>query len=130
MRTSYDEPVRSIPAFLIVAALVTLTPGPATATIIRVAVRDGRRAALGAVMGNSVGVLLWASLSAIGVSSLILASQLAFTVLKIGGAVALVVLGLRSLFHRPDPAVPDRDSAEPGARRGLMAGWRTGLTTS
>jgi threonine/homoserine/homoserine lactone efflux protein len=121
--------VHSIPAFLIVASLVTLSPGPATATIIRVAVRDGRRAALGAVMGNSVGVLLWASLSAIGVSSLILASQLAFTALKIGGAVALVVLGLRSLFHRADPAGPDVADTEPAPHR-PMKGWRTGLTTS
>jgi len=133
--------VLTVPAFLVVALLVTLTPGPATANVIRVAARDGRRAALGAVVGNSLGVLLWGALSAVGISSLILASELAFAVLKICGAVALVVLGLRSLFHRASRA--DRANADvagsgtgagapagPQAPGRFRAGWRTGLLTS
>ena len=82
-----------------VALLVTLTPGPATATIVRVAARDGRRAALSAILGNSIGVFMWGCLSAIGVSSLVLASEVAYTVLRVGGAVVLIVLGLRSLLR-------------------------------
>lgn len=70
--------MRSATEFLIIALVVTLTPGPGTATILRVAARDGRRAALSAIVGHSAGVLLWGILSAVGVSSLILASQLAF----------------------------------------------------
>lgn len=115
--------MHSFGEFLLVALVVTLTPGPATATVIRVAARDGRRAALGAVAGNSVGVLLWASLSALGVSSLILASQLAYDVLRVTGAAVLVVLGVRSLLHR---GAPDDDAA--GTPRG-RAGWRSGLAT-
>lgn len=116
--------MRSVPEFLLVALLVTLTPGPATANVIRVAARDGRRAALGAVVGNSGGVLLWAGLSAVGVSSLILASEVAYTALKIGGGLVLVALGVRALLHRSgsDPAVP--------APRRSGNGWRTGLVTS
>ncbi|HEY3630270.1 MAG TPA: LysE family transporter, partial [Jatrophihabitantaceae bacterium] len=94
--------MRSISEFLVVALIVTMTPGPATATVIRVAARDGRRGALGAVAGNSCGVLLWGALSAVGVSSLILASEVAYDVLRIAGAAVLVVLGLRSLLHRGD----------------------------
>jgi threonine/homoserine/homoserine lactone efflux protein len=75
-------------------------PGSRTATIIRIAARDGRAAALSAVVGNSTGVMLWAVLSAVGVSSLILASEVAYDVLKIGGAAFLIVLGLRSLLQR------------------------------
>ena len=119
--------MRSFPEFLLVALLVTLTPGPGTATIIRVAARDGRRAALSAVVGNSAGVLVWAALSAVGVSSLILASEVAYTVLKIGGAVVLIVLGMRSLLH-----LSARRTAEeqPQASRISKGGWRTGLVTS
>lgn len=123
--------MRSIPEFLLVALLVTLTPGPGTATIIRVAARDGRRAAFGAVLGNSAGVLLWAGLSAVGVSSLILASEVAYTALKVGGAAVLIVLGLRSLLHRsPTPeATPDAiPDAAPG--RSGRGGWRSGMVTS
>jgi threonine/homoserine/homoserine lactone efflux protein len=114
--------------FLLVALVVTLTPGPGTAMILRIAARDGRRAALGAVAGNSAGILVWAGLSALGVSSLILASRVAYDVLRIGGATVLVVLGLRSLLrrHRDDEAEP---ATAPPRRRGL-AGWRLGLVTS
>jgi threonine/homoserine/homoserine lactone efflux protein len=113
--------VRSVPEFLLVALIVTLTPGPATALILRVTARDGRRAAAGAVVGNSLGILVWAGLSALGVSSLILASEVAFDVLRIGGAVLLIVFGLRSLLHRADGVVR--------LRRGKY-GWRTGVVTA
>jgi threonine/homoserine/homoserine lactone efflux protein len=108
--------------------LVTLTPGPATATIIRVAARDGRRAALGAVVGNSVGVLLWAALSAVGVSSLILASEVAYAALKIAGAAVLIGLGVRSLLHRSGRRA-SQPAAAPAPRTG-RGGWRAGLVTS
>jgi threonine/homoserine/homoserine lactone efflux protein len=117
--------MRSPWEFLAIAIVVTITPGPGTATILRVAGRDGRRAATSAIFGNSIGVLLWGSLSAIGVSSLILASQIAYDVLRIGGAAVLVVLGIRSLLGRHAEAAerPDRESRS-------AAGWRAGLLTS
>jgi threonine/homoserine/homoserine lactone efflux protein len=114
--------VGSVWEFLLVALVVTLTPGPATALVLRVAARDGRRAALGTVVGNSMGVLMWATLSAVGVSSLILASQIAYDVLRFGGAALLIVLGIRSLLHR--------DSDEQPAALPRLTGWRIGLVTS
>ncbi len=117
--------MRSLIEFLIVALLVTITPGPGTATILRVAARDGRRAAMSAIVGNSAGVLLWGILSAVGVSSLILASQIAFDTLRIGGAAVLIVIGLRSLLHR-HRGVESSDEDKPRRR----AGWRSGLVTS
>ena len=110
--------------FLLIALLVTITPGPGTATVIRVAARDGRRAALSAVAGNCGGVLVWGSLSALGVSSLIIASQVAYDALRLGGAAVLVVLGVRSLLARGG-------GAEPAPARGRRSGgWRIGLMTS
>jgi threonine/homoserine/homoserine lactone efflux protein len=117
--------MRTAVEFVVVALVLVVTPGPATATVLRVAARDGRRAATSAILGNSAGVLVWASLSALGISSLVLASQLAYDGLRVGGAVVLVLLGLRSLVggrQAPDPARP-----EPPRR---AAGWRTGLVTS
>jgi threonine/homoserine/homoserine lactone efflux protein len=113
--------MHSIWGFLLVALIVCLTPGPATALVVRVAARDGRQAALATVAGHSVGVLMWASLSAIGVSSLILASRIAYDVLRIAGAVVLFVLGLRSLLRR--------GSDEPVAAPPRLTGWKLGLLT-
>jgi threonine/homoserine/homoserine lactone efflux protein len=126
--------MNSWPSFLLVAVVVSLTPGPATATIIRTSARSGRRTALAAIAGNSVGVLLWATLSAVGVSSLILASQIAYDVLKFGGALVLVTLGIRSLLHsrRAGEALsvqaPDA-APDPTPSRSAAAGWRAGVLT-
>ncbi len=117
--------MRSVAEFVLIAVVVTLTPGPGTATIVRVAARDGRRAAMSAILGNSAGVLVWGVLSAVGVSSLILASQVAYDALRIGGAAVLVVLGLRSLLGRRDG---EGEHAEASTRG--RAGWRAGLATS
>jgi threonine/homoserine/homoserine lactone efflux protein len=117
---------------LFVALLVTLTPGPATATIIRVAARDGRAAALRAIAGNSAGVLIWAMLAATGVSSLILVSRIGYDALRIGGAAILMALGLRSLIRRRrDQAAESQETGEqvPQPARAAV-GLRTGLVTS
>lgn len=119
--------MRSLPEFLLIALVVTLTPGPATAMILRVAARDGRPAALGTAVGNSAGIFVWGGLSAVGISSLILASQIAYDVLRFGGAAILIVLGLRSLFHRAGRS--DGDAPE-RTMRGRSAGWRIGLVTA
>lgn len=112
----------SVWEFLLVALVLTLTPGPATALVLRTAARHGRGAALGCVAGNSIAVMTWASLSAVGVSSLILASEVAYDVLRVGGAAFLIYLGLRSILRHGD----DLDAADVQAPR-LRSGVRTGL---
>jgi threonine/homoserine/homoserine lactone efflux protein len=118
--------VHGLAVFLGVAVVVTLTPGPATALVIRSALRGGRRSALLTTLGNSLGVLFWGAASALGVSALIAASEAAFLVLKVGGAVVLVWLGLQSFFRsRP---------GEPGASARHEDVWsprafRDGLVT-
>ena len=127
-RRDRGSPSRSIPEFLIIALLVTITPGPGTAMIIRTAARDGRRTAIHAVFGNSCGVVFWGLLSAVGVSSLILASEIAFDVLRGVGAAFLIVLGIRSLLrHRGAEVEPQVDGTPPS---GGARGWRLGLVTS
>jgi threonine/homoserine/homoserine lactone efflux protein len=123
--------MRSLPEFLVIALLVTVTPGPGTATVLRVAARDGRAAARGTILGNSAGVLTWGVLSAVGVSSLIVASQIAYDVLRAGGAAVLVVLGIRSLLarHRED-GQHARENEDAQRERRRRAGWRAGLLTS
>src|SRR3954469_14792559 len=107
-------------AFVGIAVLVTLTPGPATALVIRNALRGGRRSAFLTTLGNSVGVLFWGVASALGVSALIAASEIAFSVLKVSGAVVLVWLGIQSLRRRRSAAVaeaPFQDVWSPRAFR-------------
>ncbi len=123
--------MHAVPELVLIALAVTLAPGPATAMILRVAARDGRRAALSAIVGNSAGVLMWGCLSAVGVSSLILASEVAYDGLRIGGAAVLIIIGLRSLLG--GGTLDDVTATGGGARgrtRVARAGWRIGLITS
>jgi threonine/homoserine/homoserine lactone efflux protein len=114
--------LRALVAFAPVAALLTVTPGAATALVVRSAATGGRRRALATTVGNSLGVLAWGCFAAMGVAAVVATSAEAFTAIKLVGAVVLVVLGLQSLRgHREDPARP-----APG--RG--APLRDGLVTS
>lgn len=106
-----------------IAVLVTLTPGPATAMVVRSALRGGRRAALLSTFGNGVGVFFWGAASALGVSALIAASEAAFLALKITGGVVLVVLGAQSLVRA-------RRQLPPGELRRSDRPFRVGLVTS
>jgi threonine/homoserine/homoserine lactone efflux protein len=108
-------------AFVPVALLLTLAPGPATALVVRNAVRGGRRRALLTTVGNSIGVFAWGAFAALGIAAVVATSAHAFTAVKLAGAVVLILLGLQSL-RRGGKAV--RPVATP---RGAL---RDGLVTS
>ena len=73
-------------------------------------------------LGNSAGVLTWALLSAVGVSALVAASEVAFLVLKLVGGATLVYLGLQALFGESRFA-----EAGPRQRTAFREGLATGL---
>ncbi len=110
--------VHSFALFAGLALIVTLTPGPATALVMRSALRGGRRAAFLTTLGNSVGVLAWGAASAAGIAALVAASQVAFLVLKVAGAAVLIVLGLQSL--RAGAAKPERGVSGRPFRDGVV----------
>jgi threonine/homoserine/homoserine lactone efflux protein len=114
--------VHSLPAFLAVAAAVTLTPGPAFALLVQVAAVHGRRVALATIAGNSLGVLAWAVLSAAGISAVVAASHEAYEVLRLAGAAYLLWLGLRALSSPGAPAIgaAPAPAARRAARKGLV----------
>jgi threonine/homoserine/homoserine lactone efflux protein len=110
--------------FVPVAVLLTLTPGAATVLVVHNAARRGRHAALMTTLGNSVGVAVWAVATAFGLAAVVAASAIAFTIVKLFGAFALVYLGIRALLHAGEEPASDA-----GPRRGGSA-FRMGLTTS
>jgi RhtB (resistance to homoserine/threonine) family protein len=85
-------------AWIAVAVVLIITPGPDTALIIRQALRGGARAASRSAVGVGVGSSVWALASVLGVAVLLESSAAAFTVLKLAGAAYLIYLGTRSLI--------------------------------
>jgi threonine/homoserine/homoserine lactone efflux protein len=109
-------------AFVPFAALLTITPGAATAMIVRSAASGGWRAGFKVMVGNEIGVAVWAVLSTVGVSALVAASEAAFVALKLVGAVVLIWIGVQSLRNARDGAAP-----APRSRRPLRDGLITSL---
>jgi len=93
----YLPPAPQLLAFLLVAGLLTITPGADMALVMRHALRGGTRPAFFASLGICLGTLIWGALSALGVSVIFAQSALAFAVLKYVGGAYLVYLGARAL---------------------------------
>jgi threonine/homoserine/homoserine lactone efflux protein len=87
-------------AFLPFAAFLAVLPGPATAMVIQSAARGGRARAMRATAGDAAGLALWAVASMLGVSALVAASEVAFTALKVIGAVILIAYGVAAIRNR------------------------------
>ena len=112
-------------AFLAVAAVAMLVPGPDTFVVMRTALADGARAGTWAAAGSATGNVVWGAASAVGVAALLAASGAAFSALKLAGAAYLVFVGVQALR-----AAARGDSLAGGdERRGLGAAFRRGLTS-
>jgi threonine/homoserine/homoserine lactone efflux protein len=84
--------------YLVVAALLIMTPGPDTALVTRHALLTGKRAAFFTTLGIGTGSIIWALASVLGVAALLEGSAVAFTIWKFAGAAYLGYIGLRSLI--------------------------------
>ena len=93
--------------FLVAITLLTLTPGVDTLMVIRNSARGGWRDGAVTSLGICSGLFVHATVSAIGISMILLQSAWAFTGLKLAGAAYLVWLGVDSLRNawRPDGAL-------------------------
>ena len=86
-------------AFLGVAAVVIVVPGPDTALTVRNALAGGRRCGVATAAGVATGQAVWTLATGVGVAELLQASEPAFLVMKTAGAAYLVFLGLQSLWR-------------------------------
>ena len=93
-------------AYLAIATVLIVTPGPDTALVIRNALRSGARAAGFSALGIGLGSAAWAVASLLGVAVLLETSAVGFTVFKLAGAAYLGYLGLRTVVgtFRGEPA--------------------------
>ncbi len=101
-------------AFLLLAGVVVVIPGPATTLVMKNAVVRGFGSAVVTAGGVLVADLLWMLASVAGVTAILVASEPAFAAIRIAGAVYLTWLGLRLLLGRGEVF---GDPGRPAARR-------------
>jgi threonine/homoserine/homoserine lactone efflux protein len=102
--------------FALLATLLTLQPGQDTLLVLRNAGQGGTTAGIATTAGVCSGLFLHATLSALGLSALLMASAELFTALKLAGAAYLVWLGIQSLLRLRRPRGAD---GAPLVRRAL-----------
>jgi threonine/homoserine/homoserine lactone efflux protein len=78
-------------------------PGPAVIYIVTRSLDQGRAAGIVSVLGVEAGTFAYALAAAAGLTGLIAASEVGFTVVKYAGAAYLVYLGVRKLLEREEP---------------------------
>src|SRR2546429_9613562 len=111
-----------------VAALLTITPGADTFLVLRNVLRGGRAAGVVTTLGICCGLFVHATLSALGLSLVLMHSANAYLALKWAGALYLMWLGFGSLrdavrgggggsgSQPPGTGPPRRAPAAPGGR--------------
>lgn len=119
--------------FILSVFLLSITPGPDMAYVVGQSVANGHRAGLISAAGVALGSCTHAVASAVGLTALITASPLLFTVVKYVGAVYLMYLGGKMVlgtFSRKsaqgDEPVVERNRANTGGL--LSKGFITTLT--
>jgi threonine/homoserine/homoserine lactone efflux protein len=108
--------------FCLAALALLAVPGPAVLYVVVQSAEQGRRAGLASVAGIHLGTLVHVAAATVGLSALIVASAVAFSVVKYAGAAYLVYLGVRKLLERERLASVER-SREPLAHafvRGII----------
>lgn len=87
-------------AFVITAIVLVVVPGPTVLFTIGRSLALGRAGGFLSILGTAVGSLVLVAAIALGLGTLIAASSLLFTAIKVLGAAYLVVLGVRAILHR------------------------------
>lgn len=119
--------VALLPGFVVAVLLISASPGPAMALIFRRAALHGLRAAVPTVLGLEVGLYIWALCAGAGLAALVAASEVAFVVLRVAGAIFLIYLGVkawRTAWRNPAPA---EEALPPMGRQGWWKAFGEGV---
>ena len=114
--------------FILMTALLTLTPGADTVLVIRSAAASTRQA-WGAVAGIQVGVLVWGLLATFGLAALLGALPAVGLAIRIAGSLYLLWIGIRLLVAAI--RAPRRPAVDTDPRSGsFLLGLRQGAVTN
>lgn len=90
--------LQNLISFAILAGLLTMLPGIDTAQVLRSVATGGKKSAYATLFGIMGGVWFWGLAAALGVSAVLVASKLAYTIVRWVGAIYLVYLGIKMIL--------------------------------
>ena len=93
-------PTDHLLAFVFIAVVLILVPGPSVLFVVTRSLTLGRGAGVATVVGNTAGVYVQVIAVAFGLGALVQESIAVFTAIKLVGAAYLVYLGVQTFRHR------------------------------
>ena len=118
-------------AFVIAGTVIAISPGSGAVLSMSHGLAYGVRKASATVLGLQFGLILVLAIAGAGVGSLLLASETAFTVVKVIGALYLIYLGVsqwRSKAESGPMASSVGLAAHPSFRKRVLTGFLTNAT--
>ena len=111
-----------LPVFLATVFVLLITPGPDVAFIVATGVSEGRRPALWASAGISLAMFAHSVFAAAGIAAIVATSDLAYDLIRFGGAAYLIYLAYKSFRSNPFVAGAQITARSPveNFRRGLL----------
>ncbi len=86
--------------FITSAFILGITPGPAIFYILMRSIKGGRKDGYMSIFGTTTGDLVHVLFAALGISSILAMSSIAFAIIKYAGASYLIYLGIRMIFSK------------------------------
>lgn len=108
-------------AFLAAALVIAVSPGPGAVLSMSTGLRYGYAAALRAIAGLQIALLLQLCVVALGLGAVLATSEAAFAVVKFAGAAYLIWLGVQKWRSPPEPIGGDGEGLRVQSRRQLYA---------
>ena len=117
-------------AFVIAGTLIAVSPGSGAVLSMSHGLAYGLKKASATVLGLQFGLILVLVIAGAGVGSLLLASSLAFTIVKVIGALYLIWLGIQSWRAKAEATAVDTSglAAHPSFGKRVMTGFLTNST--
>ncbi|HEY0491517.1 MAG TPA: LysE family transporter [Telluria sp.] len=119
-------------AFVFAASVIAVSPGSGAVLAMSHGLSYGLKKASATVLGLQIGLLLVLAIAGAGVGSLLLASELAFNIVKTVGALYLIWLGLAQWRSRaeimPAGAAAAPLAHVPGFGKRVLTGFLTNAT--
>lgn len=92
----------NLAAFLLVAVVMMLIPGPNMAFIISRSVSGGKKQGIATAFGMQLGFIFHILIAVCGLSAILMTSSTAFQIVKYAGAVYLIYLGIKTIREKQD----------------------------
>ncbi|HRM69173.1 MAG TPA: homoserine/homoserine lactone efflux protein [Thauera phenylacetica] len=108
-------------AFLAAALVIAVSPGPGAVLSMSTGLRYGYAAALRAIAGLQIALLLQLCVVALGLGAVLATSEAAFAVVRFAGAAYLIWLGVHKWRSPPEPIGGDGEGLRVQSRRQLYA---------